>query len=222
VCVLALLMVQAASSLSNAPKFSIKSGSRFAKGCNGAEAGGARGAGGGGGTSSLLLFQELASASGALPTAYGISNAAWSTAAWHHLGARAPPIRLVLRGGDEGEEDGQEEETEVSRLVSEAWSVCGEGNPLEAERLFHEALRKVGDPAVSLNLPPCTLSLKRRELKYICVDTELPYATCTNAAYRIRTALRPCANWPSCTNSSSSRCVSVSVLHVCSFVLGHL
>ena len=156
VCALVLLVVQAASSLSNIPKFSIKSGERFAEGCSGAEAGGGGGGGGGGGegTLSLLLFQEPASASGASATAYGISQGAWSTAAWHNLGAREPPIKLILRGGGEGmEEDDQEEETEVSRLVSEGWSLCGEGDPLEAERLFHAALRKVVDPAVSPNSP---------------------------------------------------------------------
>ena len=150
VCTLVLLLVQAASSLSNIPKFSIKSGARFAKGCSGAEAGGG---GGGGGTLSLLLFQELASASGASATAYGISQGAWSTAAWHNLGAREPPIKLILRGGGEGMEEDDQEETEVSRLVTEGWSLCGEGDPLEAERLFHAALRKVVDPAVSPNSP---------------------------------------------------------------------
>lgn len=62
------------------------------------------------------------------------------------------PIRLSLRGGGEGEgnDSGVREDDEVSKLVAEGWALCGEGDPLEAERIFNAALRKVrGSP-----LPP--------------------------------------------------------------------
>lgn len=152
-----LLIAQAASSLSLMPDFFMRSSAPVARRCNGAAE-----------PLPSSLVREPAAASAEAAAACRSCKGEWCASTWHNLGARAPPIRLVLRGGGEGEVEGGEEESEVSRLVSEGWAICGEGDPLEAERLFHAALRKVGDPAFANSCeslprfhPPRLLSMTR-------------------------------------------------------------